>query len=470
MARLLPLLTIYAIFCIVWGAFAHWIAPTIIADAYEARIPSILFKSSLSVEHYLDMWSLRADALQLAAILHLIIVLFIRAIDRKHKALPLSARVDSRANVVLIVFSAAFLAMSILAGVRGDHLAYVAHWKEVLGGRDPWDGPLFYNAYGPLFQLLAPLLWISLLANKLLFAFAYVVYVIWLIKVFGTGRGLVALSWAVVIFWLMNPFPWVEITYYGHVDVLMALACVAAVHAQMRGKDVFSGTCLAIGVLLKFLPIVILPFLVFGQRRFRFRLLSCCAVVVAAGFLMSVLVWGRSTFWPLSFAAIRTPVASIYELLSSVHSPLRLFWDMPNVNWLEKPLLLTTWLGMFAWCTVRQTGPALSAALAVLVTLLFYRVGYINYQMVLFFLISYWAVSEWERLKKHIVLVALLVSYFGLLGIVDILNWLGLEKYSHYSMVFVLLWFLLGCALVASLIQFSARAAPDSLDAGLSYY
>src|SRR5262249_45679557 len=150
------------------------------------------------------------------------------------------------------------------------------------------------------------------------------------------------------------------------------------------------------------------------------------------------------------------PIGSIYELLSSVHSPLRLFWDSPNVNWLEKPLWLTAGLGVFVWCIVRQTGPALSAALAVLVTLLFYRIGYINYQMVFSFLISYWAVSEWDVLKKHTVLAALLGSYFGLLGMVDIGIWLGLVGYDHYSTVVVLLKFLLGCALLASLIQFSS--------------
>jgi hypothetical protein len=162
----------------------------------------------------------------------------------------------------------------------------------------------------------------------------------------------------------------------------------------------------------------------------------------------------------LSFAASRTPVLSIYELLSSVRSPLRLFWDSPNVNWLEMPLLLTAGLGVFAWCIVRQTGPALSAALAVLVTLLFYRLGSINYQMVLYFLISYWAISEWERLKKNTVLATLLVSYFGFLGVVDIGIWLGLEGYGHYSMVVVLLKFLVGCALLAGLIQFSPRPVP----------
>src|SRR5207248_890467 len=94
-----------------------------------------------------------------------------------------------------------------------------------------------------------------------------------------------------------------------------------------------------------------------------------------------------------------------------------------RLDWLEKPLLLAAGLAMFAWCVLRRTRPALSAALAVLVTLLFYRSGYINYQMVLFFLISYWVVAEWQQLKEHAVLTALLASYFGLLAIIELIHW-----------------------------------------------
>jgi hypothetical protein len=453
MADLLPLIAIYAIFCIVWVAFAHWIAPAMIVAAYDTLQPSATPLIDASI-----------DAVPLAAILHLGIVLFIRAIDRKHKAPPDTAEVDSRINVVLVVFSAVFLAISILAVAvpGGDYGSYVNQWNGVLAGR-PWDSEL-YNAYGPLFNLLAPLLWISLLANKLLFAVAYLLYVIWLIKDFGAGRGLVALSWPVVVLWLINPFPWVVIAYFGHFDVLVAVACVAAVHGQMRGKDIFSGACLAIGILLKFLPIVILPFLVVDERRFRFRLFFSCVVLVISSFAISVLVWGSSTFSPLTFAATREPDLSIYNLLSH-------FRVLPNAaaDWLEKLLLLTAGLGTFTWCVVRQTSPALSASLAVLVTLLFYRIGYIQYQLVLYLLISYWAVSEWDKLKRYTILESLLVCYFGLLAIIATCKWLGFEVYrhdpnlavlpflriEHFTLV-ALLRFLAGFALLASLIQFSA--------------
>ena len=85
----------------------------------------------------------------------------------------------------------------------------------------------------------------------------------------------------------------------------MSLACVAAVHSLVRSKDGVSGTYLAVGILLKYMPIVILPFLVFSERRFHFRLLCFCIGVVIFGLAVSFFIWGTSTFLPLTFAATR---------------------------------------------------------------------------------------------------------------------------------------------------------------------
>jgi hypothetical protein len=121
---------------------------------------------------------------------------------------------------------------------------------------------------------------------------------------------------------------------------------------------------------------------------------------------------------------------------------------------LEKPLLLTAGLAMFTWCILRQIEPALSSALAILVTLLFYRVGYANYQMMVFSLISYWAVSNWAQIKERSVLAALLVGYFGFLAIAEFVYVSGLVGSIFYSNIaFVLLRFLLGCALLVGLVQ-----------------
>jgi hypothetical protein len=454
---LLTLTAIYAILSLFWTGFADWVAPGIIVAAYNGRSLSVLnwvFEghTSLSIGHYLDRWSVTAAALQIAMILHLALVLFIVRIDLKHRVrLPNTPGSALNFNFVLIAFSAAFLALTALSWVRADYPGYVDEWTGVLAGRDPWPSETPrkpFNAYGPLFNVLAPLVWLNPLANKLLFALLYLAYVVWLIKDFAPRRGFVTISWPWLGLWLLNPFPWVEIAYLGYSDVLVALTCVAAVHSLLDGKDRVSGTYLALGILLKFMPIVILPFLVFSERRFHVRLLGFCIGVVVFGFSVSVVVWGTSTFLPLTFAMTRYPYFSIYDVFAST-KPL---------DWLEKPLLVTGGLGVFAWCVLRRTGPTLSAALAVSITLLFYRLGYINYYMVPFFLILYWVVSHWEQSEAHPVLSALLAGCFALLAFADLVHWTMGQFYSSV----IVFKFLLGLGLLVGLAQFSVKPSLTS--------
>ena len=388
-----------------------------------------------------------AAALQIAIILHLALVLFIVKIDLKHRVrLPNTPGRALNVNFVLIAFSAAFLALTALSWVRADYPGYVDEWMAVLAGRDPWlDEPSrkSFSAYGPLFNVLAPLVLLNPLANKLLFASLYLAYVTWLIKDFAPRRGFVTLSRPWLGLWLLNPFPWVEIAHLGYSDVLVALACVAAVHSLLEGKDRVSGTCLALGILLKFMPIVILPFLVLSERRFHVRLLGFCIGVVIFGFSVSVVVWGTSTFLPLTLAMTRYPYFSIYDVFDSTR-PL---------DWLEKPLLVTAGVGVFAWFVLWRTELTLSAALAVSVTLLFYRVGYINYYMVPFFLILHWVVSQWEQSETHSVLAALLAGCFALLAFADLIHWTMGQFYSSI----IVFKFLLGLGLLVGLAQFSVK-------------
>jgi Glycosyltransferase family 87 len=468
-----PLFAIYAIVCLSWIGFAGGIAPNIISAAYNERSLPVLnwiFKNhrSLPLEHYLDRWSVTAAAVFIAIVLHLAIVLFIGRLDRKHR-LSATPPAASRINFILIIFSAAFFTVTVLSWAQGDYkYFYLDEWMVVLGADDPWlcGTPLnpACNSYGPLFNALAPLVWVNPLANKLLFAFSYLAYVIWLVKDLAPRQRVATLSWPWLSLWILNPFAWVEIAYFGYFDVLVALACVAAVHSLISKRDGISGIYLAMGVLLKYMPIVILPFLVFSERRFHFRLLSVCVGVVIFGLVVSTLIWGTSTFFPLALAAVRQPTWSIYDVLASTHSPLRLFWDwpkLPSLSWLEKPFLVTAGLGVFAWCVRRRIGPALSATLAILVTLLFFRSGYFNYQMVPFFLISYWLVSEWQQLREQPYLPALLSGYFSLLAVFELIHWSESKLFTYtdgdvlYSAM-VMLKFVLNCALLVRLVQLSA--------------
>src|SRR5947208_15335916 len=85
----LPLIAIYAGVCLLWIEFSNGIVPNIIAAAYYERSLSVLnwvFQGHrfLPLEHYLDRWNVIAAAVLIAMVLHLMIVLFIARIGRKH--------------------------------------------------------------------------------------------------------------------------------------------------------------------------------------------------------------------------------------------------------------------------------------------------------------------------------------------------------------------------------------------------
>jgi hypothetical protein len=456
----------YAAFCLAWAGFADRLGQAAIAAAYRGQTHPIvdwLFhaRQNLPLEHFLGAWHARATTVPLAALLHLAIVLVIRRIDRGRRLASVgAATAELRVNLVLILFAAAFLAFAVLSGFKGAYAAYPPEWQAVLAGGDPWawirgypwasqpTGPLPLNAYGPLFNLFAVVAWFDPLANKALFAFAYLVFVVWLVKIDAAGGGMARLSWSPRL-WLSNPFPWVAIAYFGAIDVLVGLACVAAVHAALNARDAASGGYLAAGILLKFMPAVVLPFLVFDGRRFHPRQLASCVGVLAVGVAISFLIWGNSTLLPLKFALSRAPGSSIYEVLATLLSG--------DFDFLEKPLLLASGLAVFAWCMWRRVGLALAATLAVLVTLLFYRKAHVYYNVTLFCLVWYWL--AFEKTRRPAMLIAL-VGYFWFLTLLDLSNIFDWgENIAHYDEITTSLRFLFGCALLAGLLGVSSRAA-----------
>ena len=72
-------------------------------------------------------WSVTAAAVLIAMVLHLAIVLLIGRIDHKHR-LSATPTALSRINFVLIAFSAAFLALTVLSWAQGDY--YTSIWTN----------------------------------------------------------------------------------------------------------------------------------------------------------------------------------------------------------------------------------------------------------------------------------------------------------------------------------------------------
>lgn len=466
--RTLIVISLYAAILAVWFAFAHWVAPPIISSADQGRIFMILNRladdTGRGVLHstVLERWSYFAGAVLLAGLLHLAIVMWIYLNDlaiTQQEPLPRRRR-DRWANPVLIMLSFAFLALTVQRGGIQDYFFYLQMWREVQLGHDPWFfsygvfGKYPMNAYGPLFNVLAIPALVNPFLPKLLFAAAYLFFAVWLIKGRGKDWMQAGRAWPLLVVWFWMPYCWIEIANFGHFDVLVGLLCAAAVEARMRERDVISGVLLGLGVLLKFMPIVLLPFLILDRGRPRYRLLSAAVVTIALGLGASLLLWGPSTFRPVIFAANRSSHhLSIYRFLKGRYSPLRWLEVYENPDQAAPVFLLTALLGAWLFVRKRMAEPAAAAVLAVLVTLMFYQVGFAQYHMVLFVLASYWMISSGRAIREAIPLLIALACYFAWLSVFDVLlvrtnidslgmqNWIGLPM------------FLLGCLLLASIVR-----------------
>jgi hypothetical protein len=326
----------------------------------------------------------------------------------------------------LVAFAAAFVAVTLHFGVLGDEAAYVLQWRAVLDGQDPWQAKPPINAYGPLFNALAPLLLVGRIAGKLVFAGAYILFVAWLAR-----RR--TLPWPILFgLLILNPFPWQQLAYGGYFDILLAIACVAAVDAVERRRDGQAGAVLALGVLLKFLPGVLLPVLALEGRRPRWRLAAVCVAIVAAGLLASVLIWGPSTFRPIVFAASRRPEWSIWAAARSEHSPLAGLLAGDLGQWLERAAVAAALLAATVWSWRKRIGAAPASTLATLAVLLVYREGYVNYQMVVFCLLAWWAAKEPELFRQRPALCLFVWLYFAILAIADLELWyVSLQPVLH---------------------------------------
>ncbi len=410
------IVAVYALCVAAWIANDHYVVrPLLSAEHASGAVtavkqflvspPALFLKPDAP-----GRWQEYSHAVVLAAILHLGLVLYVTGHDRRSapRALDGELHARRRVSIWLLSVAAVFLLTTVFSGPIHDYYFYLQVWYEVRVGHDPWflvaglDGTVPLNAYGPLFNLMAGLAWCNLLLPKLLFASAYLLYVISEIKRFTTTHSSSLVALIVLSALFLNPYPWVEIAIRGHFDVLVALFCLAGLRARIRGHDIVAAMTLAAGVLLKFFPVVLVPFLAVDGRRVRVRFLVAAILGIALGIALSVEVWGISTFSPIMFAATRrSRPLSIFYFLRGRFSPLLWFTSFTNYDFLA-PCFLALALGrVWLWAFLRQ--PAIDAVtvVAVATTLLFYQTGFPQYYMVPFVLGASWAVRHWDAIAGH---------------------------------------------------------------------
>ena len=110
---------------------------------------------------------------------------------------------------------------------------------------------------------------------------------------------------------------------------------------------------------------------------------------------------------------------------------------------------------LWVWDLVRRLRiePTPAAVLAVLITLMFYQVGFAQYQMVLFVLASYWMISSWGATRETIPIWIALACYFGWLSAFDVMLLRFIDDQIWMQEWIGLPTFLLGCLLMACIVR-----------------
>lgn len=432
--RLLAWAGAYAGLGLGWAAVGRWAVEPMLAAAHPGpmalaikaflHVPPVLFLT----QDPIGQWREFSGAVLIALAMHATIVgRFV--LDRTGRAGGGPAP-SGGLDAVLAVVAAPFLAVAVLTGYWQDYFFYEEIWYHVLHGQDPWFrvqgmlGHVPLNAYGPLFNLLAGPAWINPKAPRLICAYAYLLFAVGACRGFAAGRPGRWIRWLGPIALFANPYPWIEAAYYGHFDVMVALAVLGAVRARERGRDALAGASLAAGVLLKYLPIAVLPLLALdsgGERpRVRRRLVEAALLGILGGMGISVLIWGWSTFAPVELAATRTAAgASLAWALRGLRSPLRDVGVMASIETLSTLAQLAALAAAWRWSRARRPDIEAVVLVAVLGVVVFYRVGYPQYQFSPFLLGWAWLLAHWDRLRLRAAPTVAIWLYDAWIGVLD---------------------------------------------------
>jgi len=324
-------------------------------------------------------------------------------------------------KLFFILFLVVITLFAIRLGAQHDYPAHIEFWKQVLRGDNPWLGldgkPTFKNTYPPLWQPLALVYKIHWILPKLLYVWLWAGMSYWLTAYAAENRNSTKwLPWAIGGFMFLNPHFWIEGPMFGHFDVITGLFCLMAAHSINKKNEVKAGIALSLGLLIKLLPVVAVPFLVLKNKKINWKLLKGFSGVTFLGYGLAFLMWGKSVIAPFLFTGVSTHYHSIYtSVLYATDGRI----DLTSYsNYLL--LLALTIIFIINWFNKID---ALTLFVTILVCVMtFFKNGGIQYYDSLFFVIPYWLVARGDGLRSKPLSVYLACIYLALVSLLNIFH------------------------------------------------
>lgn len=358
----------------------------------------------------------------------------------------------------LIIFFA--LSGAYLTPPTHDYALYLDNWQAIVQGRNPWA--MKTNAYGPVHSALAVLYSWHINLPRLLFV------LLWLISSFGIATLInknehlpKEHKYFLYFTLFLSPLFWVFVVRYGTNDILMAFFVLAAIALFQEKKDIVSGFFMAVAIAVKFIPIMMVPFLVLTKKRIRWRFAFSLAITTVVIFGVSYLLWGNNIFYPFQMAGERpSKILSIFRFLRGELSPLRVVVDHPDLDWMSVYFSILSVLIFFFAHIKYGLKRVLSSIIALGFLLMFYKVGHHQFYITLIMLIVLWISSDYKQIVDASVDLTAVYIFIIWIAFVSFLYVLT-EGYAgtNWREIFGLPTFIITGWMLFSLCQYSWKTA-----------
>ncbi len=268
----------------------------------------------------------------------------------------------------------AMLALVIAGGVQHDYVFYLDQWRLAFSLPAQWVS----YSYGPIHLILAYATVFGPLGPKILMCAAFAVVDTYLLYRLMNYSG--NIKTAILFYLLCIPLNGLIIFagfWYGQNDILVAGFILAAILARLDRKFVLTGILIGLAALIKYYPLLFLPFLMFDDRSIRLRPAFSAISIFVFGIGLTWLLLGNSIFssW---FVGISKP-AKLLSILSSLHVHPWVAGGKGIVEWLVEYnslmvvcvailMILLSWYNGLSWLS--------SFVVGTLAILLSYKVGH----------------------------------------------------------------------------------------------
>ena len=310
----------------------------------------------------------------------------------------------------MVAWSLLMLWLCLQQGIQHDYRPYVRQWRLVLDGADPWATD---NSYGPLHAVLAFLLPYGVLVPKLFIVTALLVANAALFLCLLRERGLAPI---LIIYLLAIPTNVLTVgigVFYGLNDGLVAALLVAAVLLRRREHFLLCGVCIGLSALIKYYPLLLLPFFALDGRRLHWPVILGGMAVFFAGMGLALAVWGEKPLKAVFFGASRGPT-----LMSILKALRNLDVKSDVLTWLNRYNTAVVVIGVaivFVCARSARRNWLEAAVLGYLVMLTLYKVGHQQFYLPWVFMVAALPLlntSSGDRMAIILMPAVLLLSLF----------------------------------------------------------